>query len=192
MSTDLKEEIDKLDLWIVELLSEDPRRPIRNIAKKMNVTRLTVNRRLNRLVKSGLIAVNVGLNLRRLGFRTAYIGFEIKGQGKKRQVIESLTKCPRVLTILQPEEEANMMVYCYGETNSTLESFIETMRDSFTDRIIYVHYSEPPIYPEKVCVKTYPEKNNAAPCGRICEDCENYKSRRCLGCPAVKAYRGFI
>jgi len=192
MTTVLKEEIDELDLRIVDLLSEDPRKPIKNIAEKMNVTRLTVARRLNKLVKNGLIAVNVGLNLKKLGFRTAYIGFEIKGQGKKRQVIESLTKCPRVLTILQPEEEANMMIYCYGETNSTLESFIETMRDSFTDRIIYVHYSEPPIYPEKVCVKTYPEKSNAAPCGRICEDCENYKSGRCLGCPAVKAYRGFI
>lgn len=156
------------------------------------ITRLTVTRRLNRLVRNGLIAINVGLNLKKLGFRTAYIGFEVKGQEKEREVIESLSKCPRVLTILQPEEEANMTVYCYRETNTTLESFIETMRKAYTDRILYVHYSEPPIYPDKICVKAYPEKRDIAPCGNVCEDCDNYTSRRCLGCPVVKAYQGHI
>ena len=188
----VKKDIDKLDLQIVDLLSEEPRRAVNSIAKKLNVTRLTVTRRLDKLVKKGLIALNVGLNLKKLGFRTAYIGFEVKGREKKRGVLELMTKCPRVLTILQPEEEANIMVYCYGETNSTLESFIETMRDSFMDRIVYVHHSEPPIYPDKICVKAYPNKLDVAPCGRICEDCGNYKEERCLGCPAVKAYKGII
>ncbi|MEE8323034.1 MAG: AsnC family transcriptional regulator [Candidatus Bathyarchaeia archaeon] len=190
--TAVKEKLDELDLKIVDLLSDDARRPVKNIAEKIGVTRLTVARRLEKLVKSGLIAVNVGLNLKKLGFRTAYIGFEIKGREKRSRFLELLTKCPRVLTILQPEAEANMMVYCYGETNATLESFIERMRDSFMDRIVYVHYSEPPIYPDKICIKAYPEKNDVAPCGMVCEDCENYKNERCLGCPAVKAYHGFI
>ena len=188
----VKDNIDELDLQIVDLLSEDPRRPVNDIANKMNVTRLTVTRRLNKLIKNELIALNVGLNLKKLGFRTAYIGFEIKDREKKCKVLESLQKCPRVLTILQPEEEANIMVYCYGETNTTLEAFIETMRESFIDRMIYVHHSEPPIYPEKICVKAFPEKIDIAPCGRICEECEDYQDRRCLGCPAVKAYRGII
>ena len=82
------------------------------------------------------------------------------------------------------------MVYCYGETNTTLEAFIETLRGSYMDRIVYMHHSEPPIYPEKICVKAFPDKRDIAPCGRTCDDCHNYKSGRCLGYPAVKAYRG--
>ena len=192
MSSKKNSKIDDIDLRIVDFLTEDPRRSVKDIAEKMNITRLTVTRRLDRLIKTGLLAINVGLNLKKLGFRTAYIGFEVKGRDKKRNVIESLSKCPRVLTILQPEEEANMMVYCYGETNTTLESFIETMRNAYTDRIMYVHYSEPPIYPEKICVKVYPEKKEITPCGQVCQDCYNYTRGKCLGCPAVKAYLGYI
>ena len=58
----IKGDIDKLDLQIVDLLNEQPRRPVKDIAKKLNITRLTVTRRLDKLVKNGLIAVNVGLN----------------------------------------------------------------------------------------------------------------------------------
>jgi DNA-binding Lrp family transcriptional regulator len=54
--TAVKEKLDELDLRIVDLLSEDPRRPVKNIAEEIGVTRLTVSRRLNKLVKSGLIA----------------------------------------------------------------------------------------------------------------------------------------
>jgi DNA-binding Lrp family transcriptional regulator len=187
-----KKKIDQLDLRIIDLLNEEPRRSVKGMAEKLHVTRLTVDRRLDKLVKKGLIAINVGLNLKQMGFRTAYIGFEVKGREKRKQAIDLLTKCPRVLTILQPEEEANMMVYCYGETNNTLESFIQSMRDNFMDRVVYVHYSEPPIYPDKICIKAFPEKQDAAPCGMMCHECEEYMQERCLGCPAVKVYRGII
>jgi DNA-binding Lrp family transcriptional regulator len=190
MTSEHTGKIDKLDLNIVDLLSENPRRSVKEIAEKLNVTRLTISRRLNKLTKSGLIAINVGLNLKKLGFRTAYIGFEVKDRDKKHNVIEALSKCPRVLSILQPEAEANVMVYCYGETNATLESFIETMRNTYTDRILYVHYAEPPIYPDKICIKAYPQKSDVTPCGQVCEDCYNYTKGRCLGCPAVKSYLG--
>lgn len=187
-----REELDELDLRIVDLLSENARAPLKVIADKLNVTRLTVTRRLKKLMQRDLIAFNVGLNLRKLGYRTAYIGVEIKGQDRRKNVVDLLKNCPRVISILQPEEEANIMVYCYGETNATLESFIGSMRDSYMDRIIYVHYSDPPVYPDNICIKAYPVKTSEAPCGRNCEDCESYTNRRCLGCPAVKGYRGMI
>ena len=57
--TAVKTKLDELDLKIVDLLSDDARRPVKNIAEKIGVTRLTVARRLEKLVKSGLIAVNV-------------------------------------------------------------------------------------------------------------------------------------
>lgn len=185
-------ELDELDLQIVDLLSESPRIPMKTIAEKLNVTRLTISRRLQKLMQNDLIGFNVGLNLRKLGYRTAYIGFEIKSQEKRNQVVDLLKQCPRVLTILQPEAEANLMVYCYGETNTTLQSFIGSMRDSFMDRVIYVHYSEPPIYPNNICIKAYPNKTDIAPCGQKCESCLSYQNQRCLGCPAVKAYHGSI
>jgi len=188
----VREKIDGLDLKIIDILSENPRGSLTSIAKKSGTSRLTVAKRLEKLSKSGLMAINVGLNLRKLGFRTAYLGFEVKGVAKRRELLDKLTKCPRVLTILQPSDEINMTVYCYGENSLTLESFIESMRDHFIERIDYVHYSEPPIHPENICIKAYPEKSDVAPCGMRCQECYNYKEGRCLGCPAVKAYRGFI
>lgn len=188
----VQEKIDELDLRIIDILSEDPRRSLTYVAKKVGVCRLTVAQRLKRLSKRGLMAINVGLNLRKLGFRTAYLGFEVKGVVKRREILDTLTKCPRVLTILQPSDEINMTLYCYGEDSSTLESFIESMRDHFIERIDYVHYSEPPIHPENICIKAYPEKSDVAPCRMVCQECYSYKEERCLGCPAVRAYRGFI
>jgi DNA-binding Lrp family transcriptional regulator len=188
----LKGKIDNLDLKIIDLLSQDPRSSVKSLAKRMHVSRLTISKRLKKLEESGLIAYNVGLNLRKLGFRTAYLGFEIKSMAKRRELLDILTKCPRVLTILQPSDEINMTVYCYGENTKTLEAFIESLRDHYIERIDYVHYSEPPVYPENICIKAYPEKSDVAPCGLKCEECYNYKDGTCLGCPAVKAYRGFL
>mgnify|MGYP003340971987 CR=1 FL=1 len=36
--SEVKGEIDELDLKIVDMLNEEPRRPVKNIAKKVNVT----------------------------------------------------------------------------------------------------------------------------------------------------------
>ncbi len=188
-----EKKVDELDLKIMSLLSEEPRTSVKLIAEKTDSSRPTVTKRLRRLMDSGLIAINVGLNLKKLGFRTAYIGLEIKSMARRREILDILTKCPRVLTILQPSEEVNMNVYCYGENSQTLESMIESLRETaYLERIVYVHHSEPPMHPENICAKVYYEKAEVAPCGLICEECDSYKEERCLGCPAVKAYRGFI
>ncbi|MFQ6076059.1 MAG: Lrp/AsnC family transcriptional regulator [Candidatus Bathyarchaeia archaeon] len=183
--------IDDLDLKIMSLLSENPRMSVKYIAEKAGSSRPTVTKRLKTLLESGLIAINVGLNLRSLGFRTAYVGLEIKSMARKKEILDVLTKCPRVLTVLQPSGEVNMNVYCYGENSTTLDSFIESLREvAYLERIVYVQHSEPPIHPENLCVKIHYEKRDVAPCGLICQECEDYKKERCLGCPAVKAYRG--
>jgi len=184
--------IDNLDRRIINILSENPRKPVKRIAQETKASRPTITKRIEKLFGRGLIAVNVGLNLGRLGYRTAYIGLEVKGMEERQKTIEALKMCPRVLTILQPSGETNLNVYGYGENNTTLESLIESLRDLSNVRIVYVQYSEPPIYPENVCVKLYPEKAEVAPCGKRCAQCESFKSSRCVGCPATTAYSGLL
>lgn len=184
--------IDSLDLRIINILSEDPRRPVKRIAQETRASRPTITKRIEKLFGRGLLAVNVGLNLRKLGYRTAYVGLEVKGIEERQKAIETLKRCPRVMTILQPSGETNLNVYGYGENNTTLESLIESLRGMTNVRIVYVQYSEPPIYPENVCVKIFPEKADVAPCGRRCIQCESFKSGRCVGCPATTTYTGVL
>jgi len=182
--------LDKVDLKIIESLKSDARRPVTQIAKEVGVSRPTVINRLNRLVTENLIHIDVGLNIRKLGFQTACVALEVKGVDVRRKVEENLSKCPRVLTILRLTEKANLMALFFGENHSTLTSTIESLRDFSGADIVYVHHSEPPLFTETVSLNVFPEKSDIAPCGRKCSDCFRYQNDQCIGCPAVIEYKG--
>jgi len=185
----MSRKLDKIDLKIIKSLTSDARRSATQLSKDVGVSRLTIINRLKKLTAENIISTNVGINIGKLGFQTALVAFEVKG-GLKQQTERNLSECPRVLTLLQLNEKANLLILLYGEDQNSLGSTIECLRDLPDVSIVYVHHLRPPLYPEAFSLRVFPEKNDLTPCGRKCSDCLRYENGQCVGCPAVAEYKG--
>ena len=178
------------DLRLVHALGEDARKSVTQIAKETGFSRPTVTSMIDRLVKQNVLHIKAGLNIRELGFPTACIALECKLMDQRKELVRSLARCPRILMILEPSEKVNMLVFLYGEDQVTLKSTIESFRHFSGVSLVDVFHSGPPQVPASFNLPLFVEKGYTTPCGRACVDCVNYRTNECMGCPAVREYRG--
>lgn len=91
--------IDGIDKEILRSLTEDARKPILEIARKMNISGAAVHQRLRKLESSGLIkGSRLVLNAKVLGFSTlAYVGIFLDKASSNPDAVRQLKKIPEVL-----------------------------------------------------------------------------------------------
>lgn len=183
--------LNSSDLKIIRCLEKSARKPVKDIAKELGLSRPTVAKRIRTLVENGLVSFNVGINLSKLNYRFAIVGIKIRGRDKLMQAAERMKKCPRVSMIIQPSEEINLILLMHGETQKALECTIESIRLLKDSELVFVYYSDPPLYPTTIQIKTYynEEKLDLPPCNIAnCHECEVFR-QKCPGCPAIKDYQ---
>ncbi len=185
-----KFELDEADLKIIRSLSKDPRKAVTQLARDVGVSRPTLNKRLNNLIDKEIIRIGVTIDIKNLGFHVREVGLKVKGMEDKLELRRALSKCPRVLMLTCPLEEATLSMYVFGEDMGTLRSVIESLKEFPYTNAVYMSPSDPPAYPKAFRVELSPDKANVAPCGRKCSECFNYRNNLCIGCPAVIEYRG--
>ena len=103
-------QLDHLDLNIISQLNKNGRISITDLAKKVKSTRLTVSKRLQRLINEEIINVGGGLNLKKLGWKVANVGLEMKSEPSRNKTEKILKDCPRVLTIYRTPGKAKLYI----------------------------------------------------------------------------------
>jgi DNA-binding Lrp family transcriptional regulator len=90
--------VDELDLRLLELLREDARLPIVEVARRLGVARATAQARVERLIRRGALAPgNASVDLAALGFEVlAFVTLEI-AQGRLEEVAAQLAAIPEVI-----------------------------------------------------------------------------------------------
>jgi len=89
--------LDELDNEIIQLLIENGRMPIGDMAKKLKVTSPTVRNRLKRLEKNGILKVSGLIDPdHHQGMITALVGMSIRSDGKMDQILEKISRLPNV------------------------------------------------------------------------------------------------
>jgi len=180
--------LDHLDLNIISELNNNGRVSITDLAKKVKSTRLTVSKRLQRLINEELINVRGGLNLQKLGFKVANVGLEMKNEPSMIKTQTYLKDCPRVLTIYRTPGKANVHLKIWGENEQAINSTIESFRDLPNVNIIYTRYLGTPIH-GNININISPRNKDEVPCGKKCTECFKFESAWCLGCPVSKHYK---
>jgi len=91
--------IDGIDKEILRSLTEDARKPILEIARKMNVSGAAIHQRLRKLEASGLVkGSRLILNTKVLGYSTlAYVGIFLDKASSNPDAVRQLKKIPEVL-----------------------------------------------------------------------------------------------
>ncbi|MFQ6053325.1 MAG: Lrp/AsnC family transcriptional regulator [Candidatus Bathyarchaeia archaeon] len=184
----MRRRLDDLDLKIIHNLQRDGRVSVTALSDRVGSSRPTVTLRLKRLLDEGLVTIRGGLNIRKLGFKMACVGLEVRNDDTRREVERVLKRCPRVLSLSRTPEKANIHVNMWGEDGQTINSTIESFRDISNVDIVYTHYLETPIHGD-ITIDVEPSEGIETPCGRTCSVCYRYNNSWCLGCPVTADYK---
>ena len=103
--------VDKLDLAIVEKLSEDGRISFRKISEEIGISADTIIRRFEKLKSSGNVKVSIQINPEKLGYCTI-LDFSIAFafQQETDAILENLSKIPDVIIILKTSGDYDLHV----------------------------------------------------------------------------------
>lgn len=123
--------IDRLDADLLALLHAEPRVGVLEASRRLGVARGTVQARLDRLERSGVIAdLSPTLDAEALGYPvTAFATLEIvQGQGHGA-VVEHLTAIPEVLEALTITGAGDVLVRVVARTHADLQRVINQIVD---------------------------------------------------------------
>ncbi|MCW3980911.1 MAG: Lrp/AsnC family transcriptional regulator [Candidatus Bathyarchaeota archaeon] len=118
--------IDALDMKIIRALQADARKPIVQIAKEVNANEATVRRRIDKLLKDGIIErFTVVLNYHKLGrVIKAFIGIRVE-PAKIKAIAEHLTKHPDTHVVYRTSGDTDIVTEVILEKMEDLNSFLE-------------------------------------------------------------------
>ena len=182
--------LDKIDIRIMEELSQNPRSTLTDLATNTKISRPTITTHIKNLIDSGLLIYEAGLSLRTLDFVTALVALEVKNEQTRIDTEDCLSHCPRVKHIFRTPGKANIHAFCWGEDDHTLTAIINTFRSMPDTEVISTLYLGHPIFGDYI-IDLSKEISKETPCRKIlCKECQTYLNGDCLGCPSTVDYKG--
>ena len=135
--------IDDLDSRLINELLNDSTLSLRELAKRLSVSPVTVQNRLRKIIESNIInRFTLSLNFHSLGFNEALL--EIKAL-ELSKLLERLNSSNRVISIEYISSEFDLLVRFIYENEDELISFISSMNSyakSINKKIVLKKYSK--------------------------------------------------
>ena len=135
-SDDKKLEVDSFDKKLLDVLAPNSRIPLLEIAKNLNSTVNTINSRIKRLVKVGVI-VNFTLNIDwpKIGYQWYKADVILKDSGKKQQIVSYIEKNPNLILRIASLGYVDLeLTFCLNNATQ-LHQIMEDVSSKFPDAI---------------------------------------------------------
>ncbi|MBR1935173.1 MAG: Lrp/AsnC ligand binding domain-containing protein [Muribaculaceae bacterium] len=118
--------LDALDYQILEMLSQNARKPYLEIARACNVSGAAIHQRIAKLYNMGVVNGAISLiNPSALGYETcAYVGVFLNDASKYDQVVEHLKAMPEVVECYFTTGKYDMFIKLYAHNNDHLLNII--------------------------------------------------------------------
>lgn len=124
-------EIDNTDLKILEILTQDAKKPYTEVAKKVYVSQGTVHVRMNKMEEAGIVErTTLRLNYSKLGYDiTAFIGIFLQKSALYEKVLNELKKIQEITNIHYTTGNYSMFVKIHcRDTNHLKEVLHDKMQ----------------------------------------------------------------
>ena len=128
MSTDQR--IDSLDSRLIAELIEEPRIGVMELARRLGVARGTAQARLSKLLDSGVVKLDVSLDMAAVGYPIAGFATLAISQGSIGEVASSLSDIPEVLEAHTVTGDGDVLVYLAAKSTGDLFYIIEQALES--------------------------------------------------------------
>ena len=127
-----KVDYDEVDFHILKLLTENSRIPTIEIASKLNLTTKTINERIKKLVKSGIIlSFGVIIDFKKLGYQYFKIDFYLKEYSKINQIVKYIGMNPHLAYVDYTVGYADLELEFYLKNISHLHQIVENLYTKF-------------------------------------------------------------
>ena len=113
---------DALDARLVGVLSDNPRIGVLGAARLLGIARATVQARLDRLVRSGILSLEPRVDPARFGFPvSAMVSLELQQSHLGVPAAEALEAIPEVTEIHSVSGQADLLVRVVARSNEDLQ-----------------------------------------------------------------------
>jgi Lrp/AsnC family transcriptional regulator for asnA, asnC and gidA len=141
-----KHHLDGTERRMVELLQQDGRLTVAQLARALGVTEVTARRKLKRLLGDGIMRIVATVDPFDVGYETpVIIGLKVE-RGKLDAVAERLSRLPQVRYVGASTGRVDLIVEVVIRTNQDLAAFllgelaeIEGITDSETNLIVRIY-----------------------------------------------------
>jgi DNA-binding Lrp family transcriptional regulator len=118
--------IDSLDMKIIRSLQANARKPILHIAKEVDASEATIRRRIDKLLREGIIErFTVVLDYHKLGrVIKAFIGLRVE-PSKLKAIAEHLAKHPDTQVLYRTSGDTDIVTEVIFEKMEDLNAFLE-------------------------------------------------------------------
>ncbi len=184
--------MDERDRLIISLLQKNGRMSFSKIAEKVGMTAMGAKKRVEKLLNSN-VKIKAMINAEEICL--AILAIEIESADAMNAILERFKNCPRVLKFFVTTGGYNLFAIIFSEDHESLESItIEncSLRAQKGIRRFEVYPVQEIYYEPFLDIKVIAEKKEKPPCGVSCVDCRRFVHNKCLGCPAIKLYRGTL
>lgn len=189
--------MDEVDRKIIAQLQADGRTTLEELAKTTKYTSMGTKKRLQNLLKKGVIKIQALINPNALGLHPAIVMLEMENAEATQNILRRFEECPRVIQIFRTIGGYNLIALVVAETKETLES-ISTEKCSLRcgkgiRRSEFYPISETYFSPFlQIRENLAGKEKNLAPCKVDCTPCDRFEAKKCVGCPTTKKYRGTL
>ncbi len=184
-------ELDQKNKKLINLLQENGRNSFTGLGKLLNLSHVSIQKRLKKLVEKEKIHIAANLSSSKFEIAFAIILVEVDSYQQLKNLIEKFSKCPRLVFFGTMTGAYNVISIIAAENPEVLQSVINvcSMRNEPGLRRSEVFIIDLPLKPEFLNLQI-PLKGELkeAQCGSNCEECERHQEKICVGCPGTKWY----
>ncbi len=144
-SNDTKVEIDSLDKKIMDLLAPNSRIPTLEIAQKLDSTINTINSRIKRLAKTGVIVhYTINIDWPKIGYQYFKADIVLKDTEKRQKIVEYMENNPNLLWRVASLGYVDLELTFYLNNANQLHQIMGDLSSKFPDAIQnYKYFSIP-------------------------------------------------
>ena len=108
--------LDRIDIQIITKLSHNGRISLTDLSSGMELSRVAIANRIDKLMQQKILKVHGSLNLNKLNYQTLVVELQIDSKNNEefRKVIKT---CPKVISSFEIAGKFNHMVICAGKNN---------------------------------------------------------------------------
>jgi len=147
--------LDEIDLKIIQKLAKNGRMSLTELSEGLEISRVAVASRIDKLIKTNLLQISARLSLDKLNYQTLLVEMQIDNS-KLAEFKKFVERAPKILHSFEITGPYNYLLICSAKNNKNLRQFIETDLKRFA-KDCKITLSSNPQTPEHVHVKALEE-----------------------------------
>jgi len=184
--------IDEKDRIIISMYSENPGISQEEIAREVKISQPSVAVRIRKLRECGALKTQTGINPIEMGLYLAKVDIS---SNNPTSILNMFKNCPYFANGFTVSGKHNLCLFFISENLATLEAIVNghiRSQDINTDVDFNIVITSEKDFIIPIILTT--STTETPPCGMLanCRQCQSFKEKKCMGCPATGEYQGFL